>query len=178
MLPQQPFVQSLRVTSQALLLHCVYQKYNFTLYSFILQPWIHLWRIIVIANLVNIALISEAEKKKWIVSLKWFTEISNVKQKSQFAHVERKIKCFVVHGFEIEILLTRIIEKSPDNSSDFVWWSFWPVKSSEDILKQNKISRYHKLKIVTKTKRQHQDEFLGMRRELNLIQPIQCDACT
>lgn len=67
MLPQQPFVQSL---GQTLLLHCVYQKCHFNLYSFILQCRIHLWRIIVIANSVNIALISEAEKKERIVSSK------------------------------------------------------------------------------------------------------------
>lgn len=41
----------------------------------------------------------------------------------------KKRKCFVVHGFEIAILLTRIIAKSPDNSSEFVWRPFWAVKS-------------------------------------------------
>lgn len=59
-----------------------------------------------------------------------------MKQKSQFAHVERKRQCFVVHGFEIEILITGIIGKSPDNSSEFFGDLSSLSKVSEDILKQ------------------------------------------
>lgn len=39
-------------------------------------------------------------------------------------------------------------------------------KVSEDITNKKKVTKYYKLRIGMKTKRQHQYEFLGMRKEL------------